>query len=154
MLPRSWTVLLVLLGICQGLLSEDGLVWRVQHGSGDVSGIWCLEGIGWKAGLSWHEWLSLFSLYVVSRLSVCLHGSDLICRSLGLPRARKQMLPGPLKDLVWNCHSITSATFLWLNWVRRLVLIQFESGLLKGISIGGMVHSVPRLGTSCHIWPT
>lgn len=52
-------------------------------------------GDDWKAGLSWHKRLSLFSLPVVSEPSICLHGLDLIRGSSGLPGAHTQRLAGP-----------------------------------------------------------
>lgn len=75
-----------------GLWSEGGWAGMLKTDT-----LMCLVpgGHGWKAGLSWHKCLSLFSPCVVSGLSICLHGSDLIHGCSGLPRAQTQGLPGP-----------------------------------------------------------
>lgn len=89
------------------------------------------------------ERLSLFSLHVVSPygLSITLHGSDLIHGGSGLPKAEAAR------------HSITSATFCWLNQVTGPAQIQCGSGPLKDVNIEGMVHLVPGLETRLHSLP-
>lgn len=78
------------------------------------------------------ERLSLFSLHVVSPygLSISLHGSDLIHGGSGLPKAEAAR------------HSLTSATFCWLNQVTGPARIHCGSGPFKDVNIEGMVHMV------------
>lgn len=104
-------------------------------------------GNGQKDGLSWHAG-KVELLFSPRGLSIwTLHHSPWIRLNPWWLRASKSTKAEAAR------HSITSATFCWLNQVTGPAQIQCGSGPLMDMNIEGMVHLVPGLETRFHSLP-